>query len=57
MTNWSSVKKSLRCTYQSEGIQLPSSNVEFNIEANPGEQLILPDFIQRLRDVGVCRRT
>ena len=54
VTNWSSVKKSLRCTFQSEAIQLPSSKIEFNIEANPGEQLILPDFIQRLRDVGVA---
>jgi probable HAF family extracellular repeat protein len=53
VTNWSSVGKSLRCTYQSEAIQLPGSTVEFNIEAKPGEQLILPDFIQRLRDAGV----
>ena len=54
VTNWSSVKKSLRCTFQSEAIQLPGSKIEFNIEAKPGEQLILPDFIQRLRDVGVA---
>src|SRR4030095_8803063 len=53
VTNWSSVRKSLKCTFQSEVIQLPGSKVEFNIEANPGEQLIWPDFIQRLRDVGV----
>ncbi len=53
VTNWSSVRKSLRCTYHSEGIELPGSSVEFNIEANPGEQLIWPDFLQRLRDVGV----
>jgi hypothetical protein len=54
VTNWSSVKKSVRCTFQSEAIQLPGSRIEFNIEANPGEQLILPDFIQKLRDVGVA---
>jgi probable HAF family extracellular repeat protein len=54
VTNWSSVRKSVRCTFQSEAIQLPGSRIEFNIEANPGEQLILPDFIQRLRDVGVA---
>ena len=53
VTNWSSVRKSLRCTYLSEAIELPGSRVEFNIEANPGEQLIWPDFVQRLRDVGV----
>jgi hypothetical protein len=53
VTNRSSVRKSLRCTFQSEAIQLPGAKVEFNIEANPGEQLILPDFIQRLRDAGV----
>ena len=53
VTNWSSVRKSLKCTLQSEAIQTAGSKVEFNIEANPGEQLILPDLIQRLRDVGV----
>jgi probable HAF family extracellular repeat protein len=53
VTNWSLVRKSLKCTFQSEGIQTAGSMVEFNIEANPGEQLILPDLIQRLRDVGV----
>jgi hypothetical protein len=53
-TNWSSVKKSLKCTFQSEAIELPGSKIEFNIEINPREQLIWPDFIQRLRDVGVA---
>ena len=33
---------------------MPGSKIEFSIEANPGEQLIWPDFIQRLRDVGVA---
>jgi len=53
-TNWSSAKKSLKCTFQSEAIQLPGSKIEFNIDVKPGEQLIWPDFIQRLRDVGVA---
>ena len=54
VTNWSSVRKALRCTFQSEAIQTAGSKVEFNIEANPGEQLIWPDFVQRLREVGVA---
>jgi hypothetical protein len=53
VTNWSSVRKSLRCVFQSEAIQTADSKVEFNIEVNSGEQLIFPDFLQRLRDVGV----
>jgi probable HAF family extracellular repeat protein len=54
VTNWSPVRKSLKCTFQSEAIQTAGSKVEFNIEATPGEQLILPDLIQKLRDAGVA---
>ena len=49
-SNWSSVKKTLNCTYVSDAIATPDSSATFSIELNPQEQRILPDFVQWLRN-------
>jgi hypothetical protein len=50
VTNRSTTKKTLNCTYVADAIQTPSATATFPIEVNPSQQLILPDFVQRLRD-------
>ncbi|HET6962631.1 MAG TPA: kelch repeat-containing protein, partial [Terriglobia bacterium] len=47
--NWSSEKRTLHCRYIADAITTPDSSATFSIELNPREQLILPDFVQRLR--------
>jgi hypothetical protein len=49
-TNWSLVRKTLRCSYVADAIGTADSTADFTIELNPQQQLILPDFVQRLRD-------
>ena len=49
-TNWSSTKKTLHCRYVADAVQGADSTASFTIELNPHEQLILPDFVQHLRD-------
>jgi hypothetical protein len=53
VTNWTSAKKTLQCSYVADGIQPAGSTASFTIEINPQEQLILPNFVQRLRDSAV----
>ncbi len=48
--NWSSVRKTLRCSYVADAIKSPLSTASFTIELNPREQLLLPDLVQRLRE-------
>lgn len=52
-TNWSSARKTLRCNYVADAIVALDSTASFTIELNPQEQLILPDFVQRLRDSAI----
>jgi hypothetical protein len=49
-TNWSSARKTLRCNYVADAIGTADSTASFTIELNSQQQLILPDFVQRLRD-------
>jgi hypothetical protein len=51
VTNWSSVKKSLSFGYKAHGIGMPGSMVNMILDVHPSEQLILPDFVQRMRDM------
>jgi hypothetical protein len=50
VTNWSSTKKTLNCQYVAAAIQNPETTAIFTIDINPYEQVIWPDFVQRLRD-------
>ncbi|MFN8008572.1 MAG: IPT/TIG domain-containing protein [Terriglobia bacterium] len=50
VTNWGSAKKSLKCHYVADAIQTADHTASFSIELNPHQQLILPDFVQWLRD-------
>ena len=50
VTNWGSAKKSLKCHYVADAIQTADHAASFSIELNPHQQLILPDFVQWLRD-------
>jgi len=52
-TNWSSVKKTLRCSYVADPIKAPLSTATFTINLSPQEQLILPDLVQRLRESAI----
>jgi galactose oxidase-like protein/Kelch motif protein len=49
-SNWSATKKALRCRYVADAIGAPDTAASFTIELNAREQLILPDFVQRLRE-------
>jgi len=53
LTNWSADMKKLQCSYVADAVQSPNSVANFTIEINPQEQLILPNFVQRLRDLAV----
>ena len=50
LTNWSDTIKRLQCSYVADAVQAPNSAANFTIEINPQEQLILPNFVQTLRD-------
>jgi hypothetical protein len=51
--NWSSVRKTLRCSYVADAIKSPLATASFTIELNPREQLLLPEFVQRLRESAI----
>jgi hypothetical protein len=53
VTNWSSSKKTLDCRYVADAVQLPDHTARFSIDVNPSQQLILPDYVQYLRQAGV----
>jgi all-beta uncharacterized protein len=50
LVNWSSVPKTLRFAYAADAIQAPGSTASFAMTLKPGEQSILPNFVQVLRD-------
>lgn len=52
-TNWSSSKKTLDCRFVSNAIQTADATAHFQISINPSEQLILPDFVQVLRNQAI----
>jgi photosystem II stability/assembly factor-like uncharacterized protein len=54
VTNWSASKKSLSCRYVANAIQSDEGAAPFSIELAPGEQLIWPDLIGRLRAESVA---
>jgi len=51
LTNWSAVRKSLNFVL---GQNVANGTTDFVVSLNPGEQTILPDFVQWLRDHGVA---
>jgi hypothetical protein len=53
LTNWSAAPKSLRFRMVSDSIANPENSAHFQLMVNPGEQRIIPDFVQYLRDQGV----
>lgn len=53
LTNWSNSSRSLRCSYVASGIQTPNSTATFQMTLLPSEQIVLSDFVQRLREMGV----
>jgi hypothetical protein len=53
VTNSSTTKKTLHCTYVADAIQAPGASAAFPIEINPSQQLIFPEFVQQLRDSAI----
>jgi hypothetical protein len=52
--NWSGSAKTLRFTYVAQGIQNPTSSTTFSLTIGPGEQKVIGNFVQYLRDIGVA---
>ncbi len=52
-TNFSSTAKTLRCSFVADGILNPNSTALFFLALQPGEQRIIPNLVQQLRDTGV----
>jgi hypothetical protein len=50
VTNGSSTKKTLHCRYVADALLTPNVTASFVMDINPSQQLIWPDFVQRLRD-------
>ncbi len=53
VTNWSSVKKSLLLRFVADAIQTANTTATLSMEVPPGQQLVLPDFVEYLRGQGV----
>jgi hypothetical protein len=53
LTNASESQKKLDFSFVAEGIQAQSHSANFSIELSAGQQLILPNFVQYLRDRGI----
>jgi hypothetical protein len=53
LANLSTAHKTLRFSYVADPIQTPNRTANFTIELGPGEQSILPNFVQYLRDRGI----
>jgi hypothetical protein len=53
ITNWSSSRKTVNFTFAAEAIQSSSKTVAFSRTLEAGEQLIVPNFVQFLRDTGL----
>ncbi|PYV36297.1 MAG: hypothetical protein DMG06_31040 [Acidobacteria bacterium] len=53
VTNRSRNERTLSCSYVADAIQNSNSTADFVIKIGSGEQLILPDFVEYLRNTGV----
>jgi len=53
LTNWSTRSRTLSLSYLSDAVQTADSTVNLLVELKPGEQSIIPNFIQSLRDRGI----
>jgi hypothetical protein len=54
LTNWSATRKTVRFTYVADAIQNPDKTATFSQTIEAGEQLIIPNFVQNLRDSGLA---
>jgi hypothetical protein len=54
VTNWSPSSKTLVCHYVADGVQAANSTATFTVDVKPGEQLLLPNFVEVLRSRGVA---
>lgn len=50
LTNWSTVRKTLHFSYVADAIQATDNTANFSIDLDPGEQSIIPNLTQYLRD-------
>ncbi len=53
LANWSALPKTVRFAFVADAIRDPDNTAHFVITLNPGEQSILENFVQSLRDRGV----
>ncbi|HVN79623.1 MAG TPA: hypothetical protein VMW38_11550 [Terriglobia bacterium] len=53
LTNASGTTRKLRCTYVAESISATNNSLSFSVELRPGQQLLYPNLLQKLRDLGV----
>ena len=50
LTNWSATIKKIKFEYVASAIQAPQSTASFSMTLQPGEQSILPNLVQALRN-------
>jgi hypothetical protein len=53
LTNWGATRRGVNFSYVADALTTPDKTASFSLIINPGEQLILPNFIQYLRGQGV----
>lgn len=53
LTNWSSTRKTVNFNFVAEAVQSSSKGVAFSRTLGAGEQVIVPNFVQFLRDSGL----
>jgi hypothetical protein len=54
LTNFSTTRKTVNLTYVADAIQNPDKTASFSQTIEAGEQLIIPNFVQFLRDSGLA---
>jgi Putative binding domain, N-terminal len=53
LTNWSTTRKTLLFSFVADSIQAAGNSANFVMNLEPGQQSIIPKFVQFLRDQGV----
>lgn len=53
LTNASGTTRVLRCTYVADSIASTNKSLSFTLELRPGRQVIYPNLLQKLRDLGI----
>jgi hypothetical protein len=53
LTNWSATRKTLLFSFVADSIQAVGNSANFVMNLEPGQQSIIPNFVQFLRDQGV----